>query len=235
MDEFSRDEQSLISKLQLLKKGDFDVHVKGDLKIRVMREIALREAKLMNDRSPAIFRLPRFASFFAGMAALALVITPVTLWAAQGSVPGDILYPVKIARENAALWLTRDPARQMDLKASLVTERVREARIVANVPQNQENITAALKRYEVNVQKVRAAATVAEREELNVMIAKLADATAALLEEAQKQLDQESRQDSALEISQKFVDAAGVSIVVLSEFTKESSDLHRVDPVQIIE
>lgn len=220
MNEFSRDEQFLISKLQLLKKGDFGAHVKGDLKIRVMREIAARELELARVNAPALWALPRFVPALAITTALVVALLPV-LWLSRGSMPGDLLYPAKLAYENTVLFLTRDPARQANLKASFVAERVREARAVANVTRDPASIAAALGRYEENVRQMQKAAATAERKQTSEAVAQLSGAAAALLEEATHQLAKESELASSMAISQQFVDAAGISIMVLSQFVEK--------------
>lgn len=49
-----------------------------------------------------------------------------TLWAAGNSLPGDLLYPIKLATEDIRLALTSAPADQVGLALQFVEERVEE-------------------------------------------------------------------------------------------------------------
>ena len=62
---------------------------------------------------------------------LAIIVGTATLgggvaWAASDSLPGDLLYPVKIAVEDARLTFTAAPQDQIDLVLGFVEERVEE-------------------------------------------------------------------------------------------------------------
>ena len=229
MNEFSRDEELLISKLKLLHRADHGAHIKGDLKIRLMREIAARELELARANAPVVWALPRFVvPALAITTALVVALLPV-LWLSRGSMPGDLLYPAKLAYENAALFLTRDPVRQANLKASFVAERVREARAVANVTRDPASIAAALGRYEENVRQMQKVAATAERKQTSEAVAQLSGAAAALLEEATHQLAKESELASSMAISQQFVDAAGISIMVLSQFVEKIEGAEKIE------
>ena len=49
-----------------------------------------------------------------------------TVAASQNSIPGDVLYEVKLASENIALNLTSDPTSQFDLSLDMVENRAEE-------------------------------------------------------------------------------------------------------------
>jgi len=71
-----------------------------------------------------------FAMRFVGVLS-AIVLGTVALgggiaWAANDSLPGDVLYPVKITIEDARLALTSVPNHQVDLLLEFVEERVDE-------------------------------------------------------------------------------------------------------------
>ena len=51
--------------------------------------------------------------------------------ASGGAVPGDLLYPVKEAREAAQLWFARSPEAKVSTYSSLVHERAEELRELA--------------------------------------------------------------------------------------------------------
>jgi hypothetical protein len=220
MENFAPDEQLLISKLKLLKRGDFDEHVKGELKVRLMREIAAGESELRFSRNIVI--LPRFAFRTALVGVLVLLVAGEAVYlAAKSSLPGDLLYPVKLAQEEAVLRLTRDPVKKTDLQAEFVSERAREARTIANSTTDSKAVEAALSRYKEEVRKVQQTASAVEREKAAAAVAKLSATVTALLEEAENQLAKEKQASNSQDISQKFVEAAQVSVTVLSEFIED--------------
>lgn len=57
---------------------------------------------------------------------LALLLSTGTAWAAQDSLPGELLYPVKRATEQARLSLTRRPEARSNLLISLAERRLDE-------------------------------------------------------------------------------------------------------------
>ena len=69
-------------------------------------------------------------------AMLAVVIGMTTIgggavFAANDSLPGDTLYPIKLITEDARLTLSADPATQAELNLSFAAERAREMRQLA--------------------------------------------------------------------------------------------------------
>ena len=81
------------------------------------------------------WRLPSLAprsAFIALSIAVALVLGGIGTDAAQaGSVPGDMLYPVKELREGVKLWFARSPEAKIEMYTSLVHQRVEEVQKVA--------------------------------------------------------------------------------------------------------
>lgn len=234
MEKFSHEEQLLISKLKLLREGDFEARDIKDLKVRVMREIATSEIN-------SIAKTPRFIFFprFAPVAAMSGIVFFIFIfvgvpWMALGSMPNDFLYPVKIAREDVALWMARDYTQRTRLQTEFMTERVREARVVANASRDSVMVAEALNRYKANVQRVRQSAVSVEREKAMEVAAKLSASVNALLEEAEKQLAQEPAHFSSEAISQKFVEAAQNSVMVLSEFVEVAEEA-TIDPAVKVE
>jgi hypothetical protein len=216
MTEFSPREQLLIEALKRLKGGDIDAHVRGELKIRIMREIASREA------APGTAFYPRFA-FASLIAAFAVFLAGAASRVSKNSLPNDALYPVKVAAEEVRMIFARDPAQKAMLQAEFARERIHEARTIANARADPALVAATLGRYEESVKKVRdTVASIEKRpagktaESVNAIAKNLSDTAVALLEEAQKQLA-ESPATSSPEVSQKFVEAAQTSVAVLSE------------------
>jgi hypothetical protein len=77
----------------------------------------------------------RFALKFAtALLAAVLVLASVgtgVAWAAQDSLPGDTLYPAKLAVEDLRLSLASDPATEMKLALQFGEERVQELQALA--------------------------------------------------------------------------------------------------------
>lgn len=216
MNEFSPREQFLIEKLKSLKGGDIDAHVRGELKIRIMHEIASNEAM------PRVIFHPRFA-FASALAAFVVLLTGAVSWASENSLPSDALYPMKVAAEDVRVLFARDPAAKAMLQAEFARERIHEARAIANANADPELVAATLGRYEESVKKVRdSVASIEKRpsgkatQSVNAIAENLSETAVALLEEAQRQLG-ESSAASSPDISQKFVEAAQTSVAVLSE------------------
>ncbi|MBN1810935.1 MAG: hypothetical protein JXA14_03780 [Anaerolineae bacterium] len=76
------------------------------------------------------FALKFAAAFLTAALILASVGTGVA-WAAQDSLPGDTLYPVKLTVEDLRLSLVSDPAAETSLALQLGEERVQELQALA--------------------------------------------------------------------------------------------------------
>lgn len=74
-------------------------------------------------------------------------------YASDSAVPGDLLYPIDLAIENAQMALTNDPAEQAELAQEILDERIEELEEIANDDdKGQEDIEKANK----EVDKARA-------------------------------------------------------------------------------
>ena len=97
-----------------------------------------------------IFRHVRFAAIpvlIAGFIALGGVA-----WASQESLPGDVFWPVKITTEEIQKLLTRDEAKKAELHMKFAEERLDETtKLIGEGTANGENISMALKRFELDV------------------------------------------------------------------------------------
>lgn len=230
MNDFSPLEQLLIAQLQRLKGGDGDAYVRGELKIRIMREIASREAV------PRQVFHPRFA-FASALAALTVLLGGAVSWASQHSLPDDALYLVKVAAEEVRMFFARDPAAKAMLQAEFARERIHEARMIAGAKADPALVGTTLARYEESVKKVRdSVASIEKRpsgkaaESVNAVAEELSNTAVALLEEAQQQLAASSSASSP-EVSQRFVEAAQTSIAVLSEVIERLEEKPQTEPI----
>lgn len=90
-------------------------------------------------------------AFVKVLMALALIFgaTAGTVSASQGSVPGSVLYPIKLQYEDARLSLTQDPEAKVLLAMAYAQERVDEA---AQLAEDGDEIPASLAaRYQLQV------------------------------------------------------------------------------------
>jgi hypothetical protein len=90
----------------------------------------------------------RFHFLFAPLAALVLVLTTgVTVAGAQDSVPGDVLYPLKRASEEAAI------AVNPEFKSQLLERRTTEISKIVENNGKTENLQDAVREYEKEIKK----------------------------------------------------------------------------------
>jgi hypothetical protein len=89
--------------------------------------------------------LPRLAAILA-VALFALTSIGGTVYAAQGSLPDDLLYPLKTLTEDIQIRLESDPAQRLDLYTSFANRRLEE--IEAQVLAGKEVSPKALARLE---------------------------------------------------------------------------------------
>ena len=97
--------------------------------LRNTQPIRQRQGWLSILLSPAfLFRKQKLAMVASMLVVLALLFgsTGATAYASQGSLPGEVLYPVKTLIEDVRLDLTKDPAKQYDLLDAYLTTRFAE-------------------------------------------------------------------------------------------------------------
>ena len=80
------------------------------------------------------------------------VLAGGTAYAAQGSLPGDLLYPVKTGGEDARLLLTVDSAARVELNLEFARARLQEISRLVNT--NQEKTQLAVNGYMGNLASV---------------------------------------------------------------------------------
>ncbi len=80
---------------------------------------------------------PRTMPMGLAFALLAVILTGVlatgAISASARALPGDFLYPIKMASENAWVLLTRDPAARADVLAEIADRRVEEALTIVRI------------------------------------------------------------------------------------------------------
>jgi hypothetical protein len=114
-----------------------------------------------------------------------------TVYASQASLPGDLLYPVKLIVEDTLLGLSPE-GRAADLSGKYAGERVEELHGLIG-QQRYEEIPAAMRRYQVHAEGARA-------EALTVHVEVLSGLLAVVPEQAQQAIEK------AIEASQKYAE-----------------------------
>jgi len=116
------------------------------------------------------------------------------VWAAGDSLPGDLLYPVKLATEDVRLALTSAPAGQVDLALQFVEERAEEVRTLVATGRQVPDETIA--RMERHIERALTQAAWASDEEMTGLLTRVAERTrtqAQVLEQVQATAPQQAR------------------------------------------
>lgn len=139
------------------------------------REMFLAEAKEVKaqqtqqfraaqKRRKTIHRISLVRKLAGVFAVLLIALTSLggTVYAAQSSLPDDLLYPVKTLTEDIQIGLETDPEDQLDLYASFTNRRLEE--IQAQINAGEEVSDKALDRLEQQTEKMlQQAARVGEK------------------------------------------------------------------------
>ena len=131
----------------------FKIRARGSLMEYIRASQAMKEA-----RRP-IFKVGIRQAWYAGwLKAATIAITVVlaissvgagTAYASQGSLPGDVLYPVKLGAEHVQRFLTINDVSRVKLELGFADTRLKEMEEV--VEKNPEGIPVAITGYERNL------------------------------------------------------------------------------------
>jgi hypothetical protein len=97
------------------------------------------------------------------------------IWAASDSLPGELLYPVKLAIEDARLQLASTPQHQVDLALDFVEERAQELETL--VTTGRPVSEAAVARLEEHVGQALDHAARASDQEMDALLTEIAERT----------------------------------------------------------
>jgi hypothetical protein len=132
-------------------------------------------------------------------------------WAAQDSLPGELLYPVKLAMEDARLALASTPAGKVDVALDLMDERAEELQALAAAgrPVPDETVT----RMERYIERALTQTAGAGDEEMEGLLAQVTERTRIQmqrLEQAQAQAPEQARAEfrRAVAVSRAGAEAA---------------------------
>lgn len=133
---------------------------------RVWQEAALADTDKKAGLAAVFTDLLRFRPIslrpvFAVVAAVAIVASGsiATVSAARASLPGDVLYPVKIGLEKAQITLTASPQKKAELAMANALTRIKEVKEIIkkdktsgqSTPDSAARITEAINRFNDNI------------------------------------------------------------------------------------
>jgi hypothetical protein len=139
------------------------------------------------------FLLKFATALLATIIALASVSTGVA-WAAKDSLPGETLYPVKLASEDLQLSLASDPATKVGLSLQFAAQRAEE--IQAMVQDGQPIPESVVNRMQNHYERALQQAVAASPEETPGLLERVSQQTqtqAQFMEQLQASASQETR------------------------------------------
>ncbi len=187
---FSRLTQDFIRPLKAIRlRDDAKTRIRADLS--AFADLHAVEAPVIEQRSSLSGLFARSRSMYAGALMLTLVVaggTQASL-AAEGAVPGDLLYPIKVSvNEPVAFVLSMSPVRKAELSARFASNRVDEAaKLAARDELDTERADELATRFDTHVDTL-AKETVAleSKGELGVSLAVRADLSQKVAERTEE-------------------------------------------------
>ncbi len=153
------------------REATYTIQPPVDLKVRVTEQVRAqmeaRQRRLRANRISFFDWMPQWVSMGI-IAVLTVVFCGGCVFAASsGSVPGDILYPVKLAFEDIQLAFTFSDTGKADLHAELASRRVTEMERMAPEIDSQsvEVLTSDLKEHLQEVEELAVVIAQEEQEE----------------------------------------------------------------------
>jgi len=190
-------EQEIIKKLQILKQVNPRPYFIDKVRNSLVYSLTNRQAQ----KTPLfVFRLA-IASFL-----VVFLVSGGAVFASKGSLPGDFLYPVKIALEEVRIRLTDDSA---DLRIRLTEQRLKEIQELKE--KEDQDIEKAASEYKKAIDKAleNASEEVDKSNLLNKLQEKL-DLHSQVLQEQSQAAPAQAKEalNKAAEASQKGAAAA---------------------------
>ncbi len=173
-------------------------------------------------RTPALAALSVLVAVLGG--------SLVSVSASERSVPGDFLYPVKIAGEQTRLALTQGKADRVRLKAEFVDRRVEEIKTIVNTPEKQspERLREAaigLKRdldtVKNQLKEVKQEASAPETAELAKLVDRTTEQVSQELQQVKTEVVRQDVKQAVVEAQAQAVQTSIAAVAVLVE-TKTS-------------
>ena len=109
---------------------------------------------LFNFNVLKIFK-PSFAIALTMIILITSLVTVGVIGAAQNSLPGDFLYPIKTAVEKTQLTFTPGEANKTKLSIKLATQRMDEFTQIVNEPEKKKDVEKTVKSFTAQMVNVR--------------------------------------------------------------------------------
>lgn len=145
----------VVKKIKSLKQIRPDSSWLLDQKSFLLSEISPSSpSPLFNFNVLKIFK-PSFAIALATIVLITSLATVGVIWAAQDSLSGDFLYPVKTALEQTRLTFTPGQENKTKLSIKLATERMDEFTQLINEPEKKQDMEKTIKSFTAQIVSVR--------------------------------------------------------------------------------
>ena len=151
------EDKDLIEKLKKLKEipvpGEFLMSLQNDLK-KYMEFYPVRERiEIKTAETRFIWGIPMLKIMSTALIVLLVLSGGGAVFASQKSLPGDILYSVKIITENLQETFTFNPQKKAKLETILAEKRIKEMKdILEKQDDKPERFTIAEKRLKKNTE-----------------------------------------------------------------------------------
>ncbi|MFA4872966.1 MAG: DUF5667 domain-containing protein [Patescibacteria group bacterium] len=140
-------------------------------------------------------------------------------YAAQGVMPDNILYPVKIASEEVLLGVTKDPVQRTNLELRLANRRVDELQALSQSETLDADIAAELHaRYQKHITEVLQALPTIPQDKVQTVTETLSQDT-----EEHARITQELDVRASSEIKGEIKASVKASLEQMRQFTEETS------------
>lgn len=223
----------------IVPDADFVMRTRENLLVQVKHSLPLSadlmRAKpafafqyLFSNKAFQIVRAPAIAMFSVVVAIFGGSVFSVS--ASDRSLPGDFLYPIKIASEQTRLVLTSDKTEKLKLKAEFVDRRIAEIQAIATTeapekPVRLKQAAEVLKR-DLNTVKLQLSEVKSELAAETADAVKMVDQKSVKIAEQLKQVKDEAPEEvkeSLAEAEMAAVHAGVTAVEVLIE-AKENPD-----------
>jgi hypothetical protein len=148
---------------------------KAEAKYRILMKLEKRKKNVVN-KEPFFRRMPRWATVLIVALIIILVGSSGTVAASANSLPGDKLYPVKIASERVQTAFVFSDENRVKVEVKLVERRVDELTGLIEIG-DSHRIELAMNRFRINMARIQnLARKIKDGKEVNaILLQKLED------------------------------------------------------------
>jgi len=236
--------RDLLHKLQSVRNtergivpdADFVMRTRENLMIQVKNSIPLASGSVhvksfslktfFSHRLFQIVRAPALAMFSVVVTIFGGSVLSVS--ASDRSLPGDFLYPIKIASEQTRLVLTSDKAEKLKLKAQFVDRRIEEIKAIATteVPEKPVRLKQAaevLKR-DLNTVKLQLSEVKDEDTMAAAEVVKIVDQKSSEIAEQLKQVKDDAPEEVKESLAEAQIAAVHTGVTAVEVLIKASEN-----------